>query len=120
MSPGLSMPRSAVYDQLQWHSHQNKLEPISSSSLGKLLNSVFPGVLARRLGTRYLAHTWTHALAIWDTNACIFSYTEISLICDLDRHRDEAMLSELTKININARKFNMVGLKFNCGTFCLH
>lgn len=52
LAPGVSMPRSAVYDQLQWHSHESNLEPISSSTLGKLINSVFPGIMTRRLGTR--------------------------------------------------------------------
>ncbi|XP_062398219.1 uncharacterized protein LOC134088302 isoform X2 [Sardina pilchardus] len=52
MSPGMSMPRSAVYDQLLWHCHECNLDPISSSTLGKLISSVFPGIMTRRLGTR--------------------------------------------------------------------
>ncbi|XP_076131829.1 uncharacterized protein LOC143114212 isoform X1 [Alosa pseudoharengus] len=52
VASGMSMPRSAVYDQLLWHCHECNLDPISSSALGKLISSVFPGIMTRRLGTR--------------------------------------------------------------------
>lgn len=69
------MPRSAVYDQLQWHSHESNLEPISSSTLGKLINSVFPGVMTRRLGTRYPRHTHTHTP---DMCTCTLALSSVS------------------------------------------
>ncbi|XP_039766924.1 MHC class II regulatory factor RFX1 isoform X3 [Ornithorhynchus anatinus] len=49
---GESLPRSTLYCHYLLHCQEQKLEPVNSASLGKLIRCIFIGLRTRRLGTR--------------------------------------------------------------------
>ncbi|XP_038597715.1 MHC class II regulatory factor RFX1-like isoform X2 [Tachyglossus aculeatus] len=49
---GESLPHSTLYCHYLLHCQEQKLEPVNSASLGKLIRCVFMGLRTRRLGTR--------------------------------------------------------------------